>query len=219
VHDFAQVYLDGVFAGTLDRHYNQTTISLTTTKPAQLDILVENTGRLNSTKWMRHEWKGIQSATLAGRPLTGWEIYSLPMSKTPQATSSADSRNIARPGPHIAAGSFHLDETGDTFLDVRSLGKGLLWINDRCLGRFWNIGPQYTLYLPAPWLKRGRNEVVVFDLFPASSPLKLAGLEQPILNGPTPAYAADPEHQKKPDPNAEFAPAVPAANSSPHPKE
>jgi len=219
VHDFAQVYLDGVLAGTLDRHYNQTTISLTTTKPAQLDILVENTGRLNSTKWMRHEWKGIQSATLAGRPLTGWEIYSLPMSKTPHATSSADSRNIARPGPHIAAGSFHLDETGDTFLDVRSLGKGLLWINGRCLGRFWNIGPQYTLYLPAPWLKKGHNEVVAFDLFPASSPLKLAGLEQSILNGPTPAYAADPEHQKKPDPNAEFAPAVPAANSSPHAKE
>ena len=44
------------------------------------------------------------------------------------------------------------------------LRKGEVWINGRPLGRFWNIGPQRTLYLPAPWLKKGRNEIVVFDL-------------------------------------------------------
>jgi beta-galactosidase len=44
------------------------------------------------------------------------------------------------------------------------LGKGMVWINGQPLGRFWNIGPQRTLYLPAPWLKKGRNEIQVFDL-------------------------------------------------------
>ncbi len=51
-----------VLVGTLDRHYNQTTIALTSAvKAARLSILVENTGRLNSTRGMRNEWKGIQS--------------------------------------------------------------------------------------------------------------------------------------------------------------
>lgn len=53
---------------------------------------------------------------------------------------------------------------GDTFLDLRGWGKGTLWVNGHHLGRFWSIGPQQTLYLPGPWLTRGRNTVVVFDL-------------------------------------------------------
>jgi len=215
VHDFALVYLDGVLAGTLDRHYNQTSVTLTTTKLARLDILVENTGRLNSTKWMRQEWKGIRSATLAGQPLTGWKIYSLPMSKEPTVPFMEGLHNMGEPGPHFARGGFKLEQTGDTFLDVRSLGKGVLWINGRCLGRFWNIGPQYTLFVPASWLKVGINSATVFDLFGAKTYPKLAGLTEPILSGPTPAYDSDPEHQKKPDPNAEFAPAQPVTKPSP----
>jgi beta-galactosidase len=219
VHDFAQIYLDGVLAGTLDRHYNQTTVTLSTTKPARLDILVENTGRLNSTKWMRQEWKGIHSATLAGQPLTGWKIYALPMSKMPLSTTIEGPVRIGESGPHIATGAFHLYETGDTFLDVRSLGKGVVWINGRCLGRFWNIGPQYTLYLPGPWLRKGRNEVAIFDLFASTAKPRLAGLTRPIIDGPTPGYAADPELHKKADPNAEFAPVPPTTNPSPHSQE
>ena len=82
VHDYAQVYLDGVLAGTLDRHYNQTMLTLSSSKAATLDILVENTGRLNSTKNMRNEWKGIQSATLSGTPIANWQIYTLPLNSS-----------------------------------------------------------------------------------------------------------------------------------------
>jgi beta-galactosidase len=60
--------------------------------------------------------------------------------------------------------SFDVDEPTDTFVDLRSFGKGEAFINGRPLGRFWNIGPQRTLYLPAPWLKKGANEIIVFDL-------------------------------------------------------
>jgi hypothetical protein len=53
----------------------------------------------------------------------------------------------------------------DTYLDTRGLSKGIIWVNGRNLGRFWETrGPQHTLYLPAPFLKRGVNEVVVLDL-------------------------------------------------------
>lgn len=207
VHDYAQVYVDGVLAGTLDRHYNQTTLSLTTGKPAELEILVENTGRLNSTKHMREEWKGIRSATLAGQPLTGWKIYSLPLDLN---HPSSNQPLTTLHGPHFSQGAFTLTATGDTFLDISALGKGVLWINGHALGRFWNIGPQDTLYVPAPWLKKGKNEVVVFDLFPAKSGVTLAGLTHPILDGPTPTYATDPERKKKEAADAEFGPKLAA---------
>ena len=211
VHDYAQVFLDGKLAGTLDRHYNQTSMTLTTTGPARLDILVENTGRLNSTRNIRGEWKGIRSATLGGKPLTGWKIYRFPMEDLSIAKSVAKSAGAV--GPHFAKGSFNLAETGDAYLDVSNLGKGVLWINGHALGRFWNIGPQDTLYVPGPWLKKGENQVVIFDLFDAPTPPKLVGRLHPILDGPTPGYAIDPELKKKEDPNAEFGPklASPAA--------
>ena len=217
VHDYAQVYLDGAVVGTLDRHYNQTTVNLTASKPARLDILVENTGRLNSTKGMRHEWKGIQSATLAGKPLTGWQIYSLPMDAMPRVVGASPQ---AAEHPHFARGTFRLEAVGDSFLDVAALGKGVLWLNGRCLGRFWKIGPQQTLYVPGPWLRKGENEVVVFDMLAANTPPKLVGRTKPILDGPTPGYADDPERRKKPAADAEFGPqlAIPASTSptAPH---
>jgi beta-galactosidase len=50
------------------------------------------------------------------------------------------------------------------------------------LGRVWSIGPQETLYLPGPWLKREENEVVVFDL-EGEAGRTLKGRDQPILDG------------------------------------
>jgi beta-galactosidase len=218
LQDFAMVYINGKLAGTLDRHFHQDTIAVDTTQPSQLDILVENTGRLNSTKWMRDERKGIRAVELADRSLLGWEIYSLPMSEAPALKPG----NIAKmQAPHFASGTFELQQTGDTYLDVRALGKGLLWINGHALGRFWNVGPQGTLYLPAPWLKKGRNEVTIFELLGASSAPELAGLTKPLLDEPTPGYESDPEHQKKPAADAEFGPqlATPATSSPTAPKE
>jgi beta-galactosidase len=215
IHDYAQVYVDGKLAGTLDRHYNQTSLAITAAKAATLDILVENEGRLNSTKNMRGEFKGFHTATLDGQPLMGWQIYSLPMTAPPAADKAGSQSDQ---GPHFASGSFSLAKTGDSFLDVTALGDGLIWINGHALGRFWNIGPQDTLYVPAPWLKQGKNDVLVFDLFATKGPQpqKLVGRTKPILDGPTPTYADDPERKKKADPNAEFGPklAAPATNPS-----
>jgi beta-galactosidase len=64
---------------------------------------------------------------------------------------------------------------------MRGWGKGTVWLNGHHLGRFWRIGPQQTLYVPAPWLKRGVNDVVVFDVERPAA-LRLAGLATPILN-------------------------------------
>ncbi len=218
VHDYAQIYLDGVLTGTLDRHYNQTTLTLSSSKAATLDILVENTGRLNSTKNMRNEWKGIQSATLSGTPISNWQIYTIPLDSAKFLKRSPIPNRVK--GPHFSTALFNLDKTGDAFLDTSELGKGVIWINGHALGRFWNIGPQVTLYVPGPWLKKGRNEVVVFDMFAIEKPQTLVGRMKPILDGPTPTYADDPERKKKAAADAEFGPkvAAPAAPATP-PKE
>jgi beta-galactosidase len=210
LQDFAEVFVDGKLVGTLDRHYHQDQVTLTTGGPARLDILVENTGRLNSTKAMRDERKGIRGAALAGVALTGWQVYSLPMASMPSVVATSA---VGMQGPHFAAGSFRLAGIGDTFLDVRGLGKGVIWINGHALGRFWNIGPQGTLYVPGPWLKKGENEVVIFEMFGTEGIARLAGLSSPILDAPTPAYQDDPERLQKPKADAEFGPklATPAA--------
>lgn len=224
-YDYAQVYVDGKLVGTLDRHYKQTSLPLTTGGAARLDILIENTGRLNSTRNMRDERKGMRGATLGGKALSGWAIYSLPMDGASLAGMRERRANDAvAQGPHFSAGSFEVKDTGDTFLDVRALGKGLVWVNGHALGRFWNIGPQDTLYLPGPWLRKGRNDIVIFDLFPATTAQHLAGLTKPILDGPTPTYADDPERKKKAAADGEFgsklaAPAdAPKSGAVPAPK-
>lgn len=216
MEDFAVVYVDGKQVGTLDRHYHQDQLTITAPAGAQLDILVENMGRLNSTKQMRDETKGIHDALLDAQPLRGWEIYSLPMDPGPRV--SAHAKAFVQ-GPHFAEGTFTLQKVGDTFLDTRALGMGAVWINGHALGRFWNIGPQATLYVPGVWLKKGKNEVVIFELLKNDPHPKLAGLTQPILDAPTPGYANDPERERKPKVTDEFAPGPgekPAAAHEPH---
>ena len=78
-------------------------------------------------------------------------------------------------------GGFDLKTVGDTFLDTRKLGKGMLWVNGHNLGRYWNIGPQQTLFCPGAWLKSGHNEVVVMEYLGAASP-SISGLSAPILD-------------------------------------
>ena len=123
------------------------------------------------------------TVTLDGRELTGWKSYSLPM-KSPAdiAHWSKNERGGSEHGgvgPAFYRGTIKLDRVTDTYLDTSSLTKGFVWINGHNLGRTWNIGPQKSLFVPAPWLHRGENEVVVFDYAdqPATS---LHGLSEPL---------------------------------------
>ncbi|MGI8499023.1 MAG: glycoside hydrolase family 35 protein [Gemmatimonadaceae bacterium] len=181
VRDYARIYVNGSLVGTLDRRLHQDRLPISIPPGgARLDILVENSGRVNFTKALRSERKGItQRVMLGDRELTGWEMFSLPMTspgRLPFHTVSGDA-----PTPAFYRGRFRLDRPGDSFLDTRGWGKGSVWVNGHHLGRFWSIGPQQTLYVPGPWLRRGRNEVVVFDL---NVPRRrtLAGLRAPILD-------------------------------------
>jgi len=179
LHDYAKIYVDGKLAGTLDRRLNQSTLPLNVTaSKARLDILVENTSRVNFTKVIRGERKGItKEVTLAGKPVTGWEIYTLPM-LAPEKYSYS---KAPCSGACFYRATFNIEKPADTFLDTSAYTKGQVWLNGRALGRVWNIGPQKTLYVPASWLKQGENEVVVLDL--EGEPNRtLQGLDHPVLN-------------------------------------
>jgi len=178
LHDYAQVYVDGKLAGTLDRRLAQNHLPLEVKgSDAQLDILVENTGRVNVTVALRGERKGItKQVTLAGAPVLGWDIYPLPMLQPSDLPYS----EAACEGACFYRGTFNIDAPGDTFLDTSALSKGEIWLNGHALGRVWNIGPQKTLYVPSPWLRKGANVVVVFDLDGQPGRL-LVGRERPML--------------------------------------
>ena len=179
LHDYAQVYVDGKLAGTMDRRLKQDRVAVTVKKGDRLDLLVENTGRVNFSKALLGERKGILvSAKLAGVELKGWDICPLPMSDTTNLHWTKDPCS----GPCFYRGAFDADPSSDTFLDTREFTKGFVWVNQIPLGRVWSIGPQRTLFLPGPWLKTKDNEAVVFDLNGTLKP-SLTGDSVAILGG------------------------------------
>lgn len=166
--DYAVVYVNGRRVAVLDRRLGQHEATLDVPGgEAQLDILVEDTGRINFGRLFANDRKGlIFPVTLNGTKLTGWDNYPLRMA----APAVKHWKAYDVPGPAFHQGTFNLSTVGDTYLDVSTLGKGLLWVNGHAAGRVWNIGPQQSDYVPGCWLHHGRNTVTVFDLEEEHSP-------------------------------------------------
>jgi beta-galactosidase len=180
LRDYAVVCVDGKRIATLDRRHKQDSLTLVITNAsATLAILVENGGRINYGGQIPFNHKGItESVTLGGRDLTGWEMFKLPFAGVSALNISGPATGAA---PFVAHGSFELSQVGDAFLDLRGCGKGIVFVNGHNLGRYWYIGPQQTLYLPGAWLKKGRNEIVVFEQI-KDGVRHLAGVRDPVLN-------------------------------------
>lgn len=159
--DYSHVFVNGKFVGKLDRRLNEQSITINAKTGDTLDVLVENMGRINYGERLMYDRKGItESVHFGSDELKGWQIYRLPFDDLSRLRFST--KQIER--PVFFRGSFSLKSVGDTFLDMRKWGKGHVWVNGHHLGRFWNIGPQQSLYLPAGWLKKGRNTIVILDL-------------------------------------------------------
>ncbi|UYQ95830.1 beta-galactosidase [Chitinophaga horti] len=162
LRDYGLVFVNGKRVGVLDRRLKLDSLELTL--PAgtvQLDILVENLGRINYGPNLLKNNKGIVGkVTFGGRELTGWQMAPLPFEQAPANIPDKP----AEGAPSIKRGVFNVDAPADTYLDMSSWGKGCVWINGHHLGRYWEIGPQQTIYVPVEWLKKGANEVVVLEL-------------------------------------------------------
>jgi len=165
LHDYATVFVDGKYMGKLDRTKEENIIELpaSDSENPQLDILVEGMGRINFAEYMIDR-KGITDrVSLNGMTLMNWQIFNLPMDENYVDNLKFNSAEPAKPG-NFFRGEFNLNETGDTYIDMSQWEKGVVWINGHNLGRYWNIGPQFNLYCPAPLLKKGKNEIVIFDI-------------------------------------------------------
>jgi beta-galactosidase len=92
-----------------------------------------------------------------------WNVYGFPMNDEFISGLKASGNITVKPGMFFR-GSFTLETTADTFIDMTNFIKGFVWVNGKNLGRYWEIGPQQRLYCPASWLKKGNNEIIIFDL-------------------------------------------------------
>jgi len=182
-HDFARVFINGKYIGKIDRVKNEKVLTLPAMKNNQntMTILVEGMGRINFGRAIK-DFKGITENVVISygnenyeQTITPkqWKNITIPDTYE-QALKALDRAKGEQPqnggGPEemktagYYRGYFNLKKTGDTFLNMEAFGKGLVYVNGHALGRFWNIGPQQTLYLPGCWLKKGRNEVIVLDV-------------------------------------------------------
>jgi beta-galactosidase len=175
--DYATIAIDGNVAGALDRRKGTASLHLDARRAgATLDILVENCGRINYGPLIDGERKGLTNVYFNGRELLGWHAFVLPLRDLTPLQFSAG----PKVAPAFLRGAFQVERARDTFFDTRGLGKGVLFLNGRNLGRYWSAGPQASLYVPGAWLRRGRNEAVVFETEGALEPY-LRGANGPLI--------------------------------------
>jgi beta-galactosidase len=170
LHDRAHVFVDGALRGILERETSNQSLALSVApQGCQIDILVENMGRVNYGANL-DDRKGITRGVLLGQQyLFGWKIYPLPLDDlaslpfTPGAPAAGEY-------PAFFRGAFQVEHPADTHLALPGWTRGVVWINGFNLGRYWNRGPQKTLYLPGPLLRVGVNNLVILELHGTRSP-------------------------------------------------
>lgn len=191
LRDFAVVYVDGEKVGELNRNTQTYSMDIEVPFNATLQILVENMGRINYGSQITDNNKGIISQiTIAGKEISGeWNMYKLPMSVVPDlqkmgrfaSDNTTAKASKLKGAPVIYEGTFNLDKTGDTFIDMENWGKGIIFINGINIGRYWKVGPQQTLYIPGVWLKKGENKIVIFEQLNDNAKTEVSTVQTPKL--------------------------------------
>ncbi|WP_307678883.1 beta-galactosidase [Streptomyces sp. V4I2] len=164
VGDRAQVFVDGASVGVLERERHDETLAVRVPEPgAVLEVLVENQGGVNYGPRIGAPKGLLGPVSFQGEALHGWECRVVPLGDlgaVPFVPSDAATDAV----PAFHRGTFEVDTPADTFLALPGWTKGQAWINGFHLGRYWNRGPQRTLYVPGPVLRPGANELVLLEL-------------------------------------------------------
>ena len=162
VRDRALIYLNGQFIGVIERSGVEQTVSFEVPAGgAELRIVVENMGRINYGPYLKDR-KGITEGVRLGfQFLFEWQIHPLPFEDLSPLTFDAVS---VQKHPAFYKADLYVDRPEDTFIHMGGWTKGVVFLNGFNLGRYWEKGPQQTLYVPAPLLRHGNNDIVVFEL-------------------------------------------------------
>lgn len=161
IADRCSIYLDGKLLGVLEHGREITYPELPADSEGRLSILCENTGRVNYGP-RTLDSKGLRSVRAGYQSLFGWRTTALPMDDLSRLTFEPF-HTTDRPAFHRAVLRVE-GEPADTFLSMRGFHKGFVTVNGINIGRYYtDAGPQYTLYVPAPFLREGENEIVIFE--------------------------------------------------------
>ncbi|MCC8426179.1 beta-galactosidase family protein [Mucilaginibacter sp. UR6-11] len=180
LRDYGIIYINGKRTGILDRRLKQDSMQVTLPNgKVRIDILVENLGRINFGPYLLKNKKGITGKVLFDNTaVKNWYSYGLPLTNLNLHGKGIET---GAGKPVIKKGGFDIKKPADTYLDLSNWGKGTVWINGHNLGRYWNIGPQQTIYVPAEWLKTGANDIEILELIKTEQNT-ISGLKTPVLN-------------------------------------
>ena len=194
LRDYALVYVNGKKSGVLNRYYKNYEMPISIPFNGRLDILVENMGRINYGQEIIHNRKGIISPVYIGdfEITGGWKMYRMPMAEAPSFSGTIDQQILHH--PTLYSGEFDLKVIGDTFLDMSKWGKGIVFVNGHHLGRYWQKGPQQTLYLPGCWLNEGKNEITIFEMIADDKKSAVSAVELPELDALYAGQKSDKDH-------------------------
>lgn len=164
VHDRAVVFIDGKYRGYYERTREGEPVSFSLKKgeKCRIDILCENMGRVNyGPKIM--DRKGVKGVRFNLQYHFGWDMYPLPLDNISLLEYKHESGEVKTAS--FLKGTLGIEgEPHDTFMRLDGFTKGVVFVNGFNIGRYYNpAGPQKTLYVPAPMLKKGDNEIVVFE--------------------------------------------------------
>jgi beta-galactosidase len=174
VRDRAQVFLNRAGIGALARDHHDRALALPPQARGTLELLVEDQGRVDYGPRLGEPKGLIGPVRVNGEPLNGWSVLPLNLAEIEPVAEALRTQSGTEPnaliGPVFARATFDLSEPGDLYLDTSAWGKGVVWINGFCLGRYWSRGPQRTLYVPGPVLQAHDNELIVFEQHATGSP-------------------------------------------------
>lgn len=163
VGDRAQVFVDGSPAGVLERERHDETLPVHSPRAgATLDVLVENMGGVNYGPHIGDAKGLLGPVTFEGTAVRDWDCHPLCLDDPDALPFEPATGTSAAPAFHH--GTFDVREPADTFLSLPGWTKGQAWVNGFHLGRYWNRGPQRTLYVPGPVLRAGGNDLVLLEL-------------------------------------------------------
>lgn len=193
IHNRAQVFLNGqsvkvIFNSLMTNISESILVELKSLKNKgnRLEILVENMGRVSGWKFDEQR-RGFQgTVTVNGNLISAWEHVSLDFTDdflTALSKWKHWKPYVAEAYPAAYRGYLTIHNLQDTFLDMRQWTKGIAIINGYNVGRFWNVGPQQTLYIPKPLLRKGKNEIIIFELEKPTN--KLNFIAEAILDNVT----------------------------------
>ncbi|XP_044259369.1 beta-galactosidase-1-like protein 2 [Tribolium madens] len=162
-------------------------INLTKTdlRNVTLDLVFENWGRGNFGN-LYHQRKGLtqdNQVYLNDIELNSWTMFPLEFKKSWTENLTGWRKSSSTKGPGIFRAILPIEnEPKDTYIDMQEWNKGIVIVNGFVVGRYAFIGPQQALYLPAPFLKQGDNEIIVFEHFQPAKQIKFSA--EPIFKTP-----------------------------------